>query len=73
MDGVEGAAPFARMMSNVSLVLGSGEYSQPAYLFGVDIDTLAALLPRWSGKSSKEDSISGFRTLDCSLERFSAG
>ena len=39
MDGVEGAAPFA--MSNVSLVLGSGEYSQPAYLFGVDIDTLA--------------------------------
>tara|TARA_B100002052_G_scaffold272255_1_gene273765 strand:- start:294 stop:1406 length:1113 start_codon:yes stop_codon:yes gene_type:complete len=39
MDGVEGAAPFA--MSNVSLVLEGGEYSQPAYLFGVDIDTLA--------------------------------
>ncbi len=39
MDGVEGAAPFA--MSNVTLVLEGGEYSQPAYLFGVDIDTLA--------------------------------
>ena len=37
MDGVEGAAPFA--MSNVTLVLEGGEYSQPAYLFGVDIDT----------------------------------
>ena len=30
MDGVEGAAPFA--MSNVTLVLEGGEYSQPAYL-----------------------------------------
>ncbi|HCK60658.1 MAG TPA: lipoprotein-releasing system transmembrane subunit LolC [Gemmatimonadetes bacterium] len=39
MEGVEGAAPFA--MSNVTLVLEGGEYSQPAYLFGVDIDTLA--------------------------------
>ena len=39
MDGVAGAAPFA--MSNVTLVLEGGEYSQPAYLFGVDVDTLA--------------------------------
>lgn len=37
MDGVTGAAPFA--MSNVNLVLDGGRYSQPAYLFGVDIDT----------------------------------
>ena len=37
MDGVAGATPFA--MSNVNLVLGSGDYSQGAYLFGVDIDT----------------------------------
>jgi len=37
MDGVAGAAPFA--MSNVTLVLDGGQYSQPAYLFGVDIDT----------------------------------
>lgn len=39
MDGVAGAAPFA--MSNVTLVLEGGEYSQPAYLYGVDVDTLA--------------------------------
>ena len=37
MDGVRAAAPFA--MSSVNLVLGQGEYSQPAYLFGIDIDT----------------------------------
>jgi lipoprotein-releasing system permease protein len=37
MDGIAGAAPFA--MSNVTLVLDGGRYSQPAYLFGVDIDT----------------------------------
>jgi lipoprotein-releasing system permease protein len=34
MDGVTAAAPFA--MSAVSVV--RGEYSQPAYLFGVDLD-----------------------------------
>lgn len=39
MDGIAGAAPFA--MSNVTLVLDGGQYSQPAYLFGVDIDTAA--------------------------------
>ncbi|MGB1841770.1 MAG: FtsX-like permease family protein [Longimicrobiales bacterium] len=39
MDGVAGAAPFA--MSNVTLVLDGGQYSQPAYLFGVDIDTVS--------------------------------
>ena len=39
MDGVAGAAPFA--MSNVTLVLDGGQYSQPAYLFGIDIDTAA--------------------------------
>jgi len=37
LDGVSGAAPFA--MSNVNLVMDGGRYSQPAYLFGVDIDT----------------------------------
>lgn len=37
MDGVAGAAPFA--MSSVTLVMGQGDYGQPAYLFGVDIDT----------------------------------
>ena len=36
-DGVTAAAPFA--MSSVSIVVGQGDYSQPAYLFGVDIDT----------------------------------
>ncbi len=40
MEGVVGAAPFA--LSSVSLVLGGGEYSQPAYLLGVDIDTTRA-------------------------------
>lgn len=39
LDGVSGAAPFA--MSNVNLVMDGGRYSQPAYLFGVDIDTTA--------------------------------
>ncbi len=39
MDGVAGAAPFA--MSNVTLVLDGGQYSQPAYLFGIDIDPAA--------------------------------
>lgn len=37
MDGVTAAAPFA--MSNVSLVIEQGDYGQPAYLLGVDIDT----------------------------------
>lgn len=37
MDGIAGAAPF--VMSNVTLVLDGGRYGQPAYLFGVDIDT----------------------------------
>lgn len=37
VDGVTAAAPFA--MSNVSLVMEQGDYSQPAYLYGVDIDT----------------------------------
>ena len=37
MDGVTAAAPFA--MSNVSLVYEQGDYSQSAYLFGVDTDT----------------------------------
>lgn len=37
MEDVTAAAPFA--MSNVNLVLDGGDYSQPAYLFGVDIDT----------------------------------
>ena len=37
MDGVVGAAPFA--MSSVTLVMDRGQYGQPAYLFGVDIDT----------------------------------
>lgn len=37
VDGVTAAAPFA--MSNVSLVYEQGDYSQSAYLFGIDIDT----------------------------------
>lgn len=37
MEGIVGAAPFA--MSNVNIVLEGGDYSQPAYLFGIDIDT----------------------------------
>ncbi len=38
IDGITGAAPFA--LSNVSLVRGEqGQYSQPAYLYGIDIDT----------------------------------
>lgn len=37
VDGVTAAAPFA--MSNVSLVYDQGDYSQSAYLFGIDIDT----------------------------------
>ena len=37
MDGVVAAAPFA--MSSVTLVMDGGDYSQPAYLFGVDVDT----------------------------------
>ena len=37
MDGIAGAAPFA--MSSVTLVMDQGQYGQPAYLFGVDIDT----------------------------------
>ena len=37
MDGIAGAAPFA--MSSVTLVMDRGQYGQPAYLFGVDIDT----------------------------------
>ena len=37
MEGVAGAAPFA--MSSVTLVMEQGQYGQPAYLFGVDIDT----------------------------------
>jgi lipoprotein-releasing system permease protein len=37
MDGIAGAAPFA--MSSVTLVMEQGQYGQPAYLFGVDIDT----------------------------------
>jgi lipoprotein-releasing system permease protein len=37
MDGVAGAAPFA--MSSVTLVMDQGQYGQPAYLYGVDIDT----------------------------------
>lgn len=38
IEGITGAAPFA--LSNVSLVRGEqGDYSQPAYLFGIDIDT----------------------------------
>lgn len=37
IGSVTAAAPFA--MSNVTLVLEEGEYGQPAYLFGVDIDT----------------------------------
>lgn len=36
MDGVVAAAPFA--LSNVTLILGDGDYSQAAYLFGVDMD-----------------------------------
>jgi len=39
MDGIVAAAPFA--MSNVTLVLDGGEYSQPANLFGVHTDTVA--------------------------------
>jgi len=37
VEGVVAAAPFA--MSNVTLVLEQGDYSQPAYLYGVDFDT----------------------------------
>lgn len=37
MEGVMAAAPFA--MSNVTMVMDGGDYSQPAYLFGIDIDT----------------------------------
>lgn len=37
MEGVAGAAPFA--LSNVTLVIEQGAYGQPAYLYGVDIDT----------------------------------
>lgn len=40
VEGIAGAAPFA--MSSVSLVrFGDEGYSQPAYLFGVDVDTSA--------------------------------
>jgi lipoprotein-releasing system permease protein len=37
MDGITAAAPFA--MSSVTLVMEHGDYGQPAYLFGVDIDS----------------------------------
>lgn len=37
VDGIVAAAPFA--LSNVSLVRDGGQYSESAYLFGVDIDT----------------------------------
>lgn len=37
VDGVVGAAPFA--LSSVSVMMAGGEYSQPATLFGIDIDT----------------------------------
>ncbi|MDA0330121.1 MAG: ABC transporter permease [Gemmatimonadetes bacterium] len=37
MDDVVGAAPFA--MSSVSVMRQGADYPQPAYLFGVDIDT----------------------------------
>lgn len=37
VPGVTAAAPFA--MSSVTLVMNQGAYGQPAYLFGVDIDT----------------------------------
>ena len=36
MDGIAGAAPFA--MSSVTIMVDGGEYPQPAYLFGIDID-----------------------------------
>ncbi len=39
VEGVSGAAPFA--MSNVTLVIEGGRYSQPAYLLGVDIDSVS--------------------------------
>lgn len=37
MDGIAGAAPF--ILSNVTLMREQGRYPQPAYLFGVEIDT----------------------------------
>lgn len=37
MDGIAGAAPF--ILSNVTLMREQGRYPQPAYMFGVDIDT----------------------------------
>lgn len=40
MEGVVAAAPFA--MSSVTLVMDGGDYSQPAYLLGVDIDPTGA-------------------------------
>jgi len=37
MEGIAGAAPF--IVSNVTLMREQGRYPQPAYLYGVDIDT----------------------------------
>jgi lipoprotein-releasing system permease protein len=37
IDGVVGAAPFA--LSSVSVMRKNADYPQPAYLFGIDIDT----------------------------------
>lgn len=37
VDGIAGAAPF--ILSNVTLMREQGRYPQPAYLYGVDIDT----------------------------------
>jgi lipoprotein-releasing system permease protein len=39
VDGVVGAAPFALSQVNILREGVSGPYSQPAYLYGVDIDT----------------------------------
>lgn len=39
MDGVVGAAPFALSQINIVRQGDTGPYSQPAYLYGVDIDT----------------------------------
>ena len=39
VDGIVGAAPFALSQVNIVRQGASGPYSQPAYLYGIDIDT----------------------------------
>ena len=58
VDGITGAAPFA--LSQVSIVRRSmsGQYSQPANLYGVAIDTTLWRRRRWSAGSSRGRSTS---------------